>query len=80
MVDNLRGSLSAPAAFLTLTIGWLFPPASPWLWAQFILATIAIPALLPFLIGLNPRRKGISLRSHYRGVLSYLALGDHTSD
>ncbi len=75
MFDNLRRSLSAPAAFLTLAIGWLLPPASPWLWTQFILATIAIPALLPFLIGLNPRRKGISLRSHYRGVLSDLALG-----
>ena len=68
MLDNLRRTLSAPAAFLTLIVGWLLPPASPWVWTGFILATIAIPALLPFLIGLNPRRKGISKRSHFRGV------------
>ncbi len=75
ILDNLRRTLSAPAAFLTLIVGWLLPPASPWLWTGFILATVAIPALLPFLIGLYPRRKGISKRSHFRGVLSDLALG-----
>ena len=73
--DNLRRTLSAPAAFLTLVLGWLLPTASPWIWTRFIIATVAIPALLPFLIGLNPRRKGISLRSHFRGVLSDLVLG-----
>ena len=67
--------MSAPAAFLTLIVGWLLAPASPWLWTRFILATIAIPALLPFFIGLNPRRRGISKRSHFRGVLSDLTLG-----
>ena len=78
ILDNLRRTLSAPAAFLTLVVGWLLPPASPWVWTGFILATIAIPALLPFFIGLNPRRKGISLRSHFRGVFSDLVLGDVT--
>src|SRR5216683_2347098 len=75
MLDNLRRTLSAPAAFLTLTVSWLLPPVSPWVWTRFILATIAIPALLPFLVGLNPRRKGISKRSYLRAVLSDLALG-----
>ncbi|HVS88329.1 MAG TPA: glucoamylase family protein [Candidatus Acidoferrum sp.] len=75
MLDNLRRTLSAPAAFLTLIVSWLLPPASPWVWTRFILATIAIPALLPFLVGLNPRRKGISKRSYLRAVLSDLALG-----
>jgi cyclic beta-1,2-glucan synthetase len=75
ILDNLRRTLSAPAAFLTLVVGWLLPPASPWLWTRFILGTIAIPALLPFFIGLSPRRQGISLRSHFRGVLNDLALG-----
>ena len=73
--DNLRRTLSAPATFLTLVVGWLLPPASPWLWTRFILAAVAIPALLPFLTGLDPRRKGIFRRSHLRGVLSDLALG-----
>jgi cyclic beta-1,2-glucan synthetase len=75
ILDNLRRTLSAPAAFLTLVVGWLVPPASPWLWTRFILGSIAIPAFLPFLIGLSPRRRGISLRSHFRGVFSDLALG-----
>src|SRR5260370_32365436 len=56
-------------------VGWLWPAVSPWLWPRFMLATIAIPALLPFLVGLNPRRKGISKRSYLRAVLSDLALG-----
>jgi len=75
ILDNLRRSLSAPTAFLTLMVGWLLSPASPWLWTGFILATAAIPALLPFFTGLYPRRKGISKRSHFRGVLNDLALG-----
>ncbi len=75
ILDNLRRTLSAPAAFLTLVVGWVLPPASPWTWTLFILATVAIPALLPFFIGLSPRRNGISLRSHFRGVLNDLTLG-----
>jgi cyclic beta-1,2-glucan synthetase len=75
ILDNLRRTLSAPAAFLTLVVGWILPHSSPWPWTVFILATVAIPALLPFLIGLVPRRKGISLRSHFRGVFGDLALG-----
>ena len=75
ILDNLRRTLSAPTAFMVLFVGWLLPSASPWLWTGFILATVAIPALLPFFIGLYPRRKGISKRSHFRGVLSDLALG-----
>ncbi len=54
ILDNLRRTLSAPTAFLTLMVGWLLSPASPWLWTGFILATVAIPALLPFFIGLYP--------------------------
>ncbi|HXC33119.1 MAG TPA: glucoamylase family protein [Verrucomicrobiae bacterium] len=75
ILDNLRRTLSAPAAFLTLVAGWLLPHSSPWPWTLFVLATVTIPALLPFFIGLIPRRKGISLRSHFRGVLGDLALG-----
>jgi cyclic beta-1,2-glucan synthetase len=75
MFDNLRRSLSAPAAFLTLIAGWLIPPASPWLWTRFVLTTIAVPVLLPFLLGLQSQRKGISKRSHFRSVISDLELG-----
>ncbi len=75
MLDNLRRTLSAPCMFLTLVVGWLVPVISPWIWTRFILATVSIPSLIPFLIGLNPRLGGISKRSHVRGVLSDLALG-----
>ncbi len=75
MIDNLRRSLSAPFIFLTLLVGWLVPGISPWMWTRFILATVSIPALIPFLTGLSPRVGGISKRSHFRGVLSDLTLG-----
>ena len=74
MIDNLRRTLSAPCMFLTLVVGWLVPVISPWMWTRFILATVSIPSLIPFLIGLNPRLGGISKRSHIRGVLSDLTL------
>jgi len=75
MLDNLRRTLSAPSAFLMLVVGWVLPPISPWVWTIFILTTIAIPALLPFLAGLNPRLSGVSKRSHFSDLLTDLSLG-----
>ena len=68
MLDNLRRTLSAPAAFLTLVVAWTAPGTSPAIWSAFILATIAVPPLLPVLGGMIPRRRGISKRSHVRAV------------
>ncbi len=75
MLDNLRRSLSAPCMFLTLVAGWLMTEISPWLWTEFVLAMIAIPALIPFLAGINARLEGISKRSHFRGIASDFSLG-----
>ena len=75
MIDNLRRSLSAPASFLLLVLGWLLPPASPWVWTRFLLLTLAIPSLLPFLMQLDPRLGGISKRSHFRALLRDLWTG-----
>ena len=75
MLDNLRRTLSAPCMFLTLLVGWLMPQISPWMWTGFVLATISIPALIPFFAGRNPRISGIFKRSQIRGVLSDLSLG-----
>ena len=69
MIDNLRRTLSPPGMFLTLLAGWLVPHVSPWMWTGFILATISIPPLAPFLAGLK-MRGGSSKRSYVRGVLS----------
>ncbi len=74
-IDNLRRTLSAPAAFLTLIVGWLLAPESFWSWTRFILATIAIPPLLPFLFNLYPQRPGISKRSYFRSALDDLQIG-----
>ena len=74
ILDNLRRTLSAPAAFLTLMVGWILPEQSAWVWSGFILTTIAIPSLLSFVLGLYPRRSGIALRSHFRGAGTDLKL------
>ena len=75
MIDNLRRTLSAPALFLTMAVGWMLPHVSPWMWTRFVLTMIAIPPLIPFLAGLHPRFGGISKRSYVRSVLSDLSLG-----
>jgi len=68
IIDNLRRTLSAPAACLTLIVGWLLPERSAWVWSGFILTTIAVPSLLSFVLGLYPRRPGVALRTHFRGA------------
>ncbi len=75
MLDNLRRSLSAPTAFAVLLAACLVPAASSRIWERFILATIALPALLPFFIGISPPRRGVSKRSHFRSMLIDLSLG-----
>ncbi|MGE5314302.1 MAG: GH36-type glycosyl hydrolase domain-containing protein, partial [Acidobacteriota bacterium] len=75
MMDNLRRSLSAPAAFCALVAGWRLPPASAAVWSLCIVATIALPTLLPFFSGLLPRRsRQFSKRSHVRAVAKDLLL------
>ncbi|HEY4910750.1 MAG TPA: glucoamylase family protein, partial [Methylomirabilota bacterium] len=68
MADNLRRTLSAPTAFLTLVAAWAMRGTSPATWTLFVLATIGVPVFLPALNGLIPRGRGISKRSHLRAV------------
>jgi len=74
MLDNLRRTLLAPSALLALVASWTLPLAAAAVWSGFVLATIAIPTLLPFLAGIVPRRFGISKRSHLRAVGTDLGL------
>jgi cyclic beta-1,2-glucan synthetase len=74
MMDNLRRTLSAPATFLALLAGFTLPFACAKLWSAFVLATIAIPTLLPALAGIVPRRFGISQRRHWSAVGADFAL------
>ncbi len=74
LLDNLRRSLSAPAALLAMLVGWLLPAAAAEVWTAYIVATIVVPPLLPAAAGLAPR-PGASLRNHLRGMGRDLMLG-----
>ena len=75
MFDNLRRSLSNPSSLIALLIGWTLPLSAGAIWTVFILLTIALPLLLPTLLGIIPSRVGISKRSHFRGIGRDLVLG-----
>ncbi|MGB8840181.1 MAG: glucoamylase family protein [Aliidongia sp.] len=75
LLDNLRRSLSAPAALLAMLIGWLLPMTVAGIWTAYILATIALPPLLPAIAGIVPHRAGVSLRNHLRTLRGDFALG-----
>jgi cyclic beta-1,2-glucan synthetase len=75
LLDNLRRSLSAPAALLALLIGWLQHMRVAEIWTAYIILTIALPPLLPALTGILPHRVGISLRNHFRALAGDLVLG-----
>jgi cyclic beta-1,2-glucan glucanotransferase len=68
MVDNLRRSLVAPASLLLAAAAWTLPGVSPLLWTGLFVGSVAVPALIPVLDGVVPRRRGISKRSHLRAV------------
>jgi cyclic beta-1,2-glucan synthetase len=80
MVDNLRRTLSAPLTLATLLAAWTVPSAAASVWTGFVLATVIIPAALPVVAGLLPRRRGISKRSHLRAVAFDIGLaGAHVA-
>lgn len=64
MLDNLRRSTLAPATLAAFAVCWLAPPSTGLRAALVVLGLIAIPALLPILFDLIPRRAGVRLRSH----------------
>jgi cyclic beta-1,2-glucan synthetase len=75
LLDNLRRSLSAPATLLALLVGWLMPIHAALGWTAFLVFTIAFPPMLPALAGIIPRRAGVSMRNHFKGLRSDFALG-----
>ena len=68
MLDNLRRTLSAPLAVLALLAGWLLPFHAALVWTGFVLATIALPPMIPVIAAMPPRRPGITLASHFRAL------------
>jgi cyclic beta-1,2-glucan synthetase len=74
MADNLRRTLSAPAAVLALVVGWTLPLDLALIWTAFVAATIILPALIPPFFAIVPRRSGITPRSHLRALRDDLRL------
>jgi cyclic beta-1,2-glucan synthetase len=68
MLDNLRRTLSPPAAVLALLAGWTLPFEAAAIWTFFVLATIVLPTLIPVVAAVVPGRTGITVRS-YLGAL-----------
>ncbi len=64
MLDNLRRTLSAPAFVLALAAGWLLPFGPALGWTAFVIATLALPALIPLLGVITTRRRWVTWRSH----------------
>ena len=64
MLDNLRRTLSAPAAILALFAGWTLPFSAALLWTLFVVVTIALPTLIPVIDAIPPRRPGVTISSH----------------
>ena len=74
MLDNLRRSLSAPMAVLALLAGWMMPAQAAGGWTVFILASIVLPAMLPVIAAIPPRRVGVTIASHARAFAGDLRL------
>ncbi|WP_454827692.1 GH36-type glycosyl hydrolase domain-containing protein [Paraburkholderia xenovorans] len=69
MLDNLRRTLVAPAAFMALLAGWTLPLPDALRWTCFVLATIAVPVLLPTLSALVPRWQRAHVKMTARSLL-----------
>ena len=54
MLDNLRRTLSAPAAVLALLVGWTLSFEAAAIWTFFVLATIVLPTLIPVVAAVDP--------------------------
>ena len=75
LLDNLRRSLSAPAALLALLLGWFQPMRIAEIWTSYILLTLALPPLLPAIARIAPRRPGVTLHNHLRALRDDCTLG-----
>lgn len=64
MLDNLRRTLCAPLLLLALAVCWLLPFHTALVWTVFLLFAMGIPAFLPVLPALVPRREWITWHSY----------------
>ena len=74
MLDNLRRTLSAPTCMLSLLAALALPFTAACVWIGFILSTILLPAIIPAIAVVIPRRAEITLRSHLAALGTDLRL------
>jgi cyclic beta-1,2-glucan synthetase len=74
MLDNLRRTLSAPAAVLALLAGWTLPRHAALIWTLFVVLTIVLPTLIPVVAAIPSRRPGVTMSSHIRAFGGDLGL------
>jgi cyclic beta-1,2-glucan synthetase len=74
MLDNLRRSVQAPFLLAALVLCCLLPLPSAAKGMLLVLAAMAIPAFLPALFAVLPRRSGIHLPRHLRMLAGDLRL------
>ena len=77
MLDNLRRSVMAPACYLGLCVAWVLPMPSALIATLIIVASVAIPHILPSFSFVLARRGAASLRDRLRLFVQdlYLAAG-----
>ncbi len=74
LLDNLRRSLVAPFLLAALGLSWFMPISAAVAGTLFLLATIAVPALMPIAFSLVPPRSGIRVSSHLMKLVRDLKL------
>ena len=74
MLDNLRRTLSAPAAVLALFVGWTLPLDAGLIWTLFVVLTIVLPTFIPVVAAIPPRRPGVTISSHLNALSDDLSL------
>ena len=74
MLDNLRRTLSAPGAFLTLLAAWAIPSAPLLTMMGMVLAALAFPTFQSFIGGMRIRTD-VALRKQLRVAAENITLG-----
>ncbi len=68
MLDNLRRSMTAPSWVAALIAGFALSLPMAFLWSTFVVATIALPPLIPVIVQIWPKRPSATWRSHFRAL------------
>jgi cyclic beta-1,2-glucan glucanotransferase len=74
MIDNLRRSLSAPGAYLTLLLAWWLPGGAATVWTKLVLLSLMLPALVPVTVDVMPKRPGVSKRVYVQSLVGRVAV------